>query len=113
MSLRAAVAIALLALLAFAPSALGFPPPDGDDDPKDPNKNHVHKLKPWKAKFEYRMVAGTAAKEEPHPRADLYAQLLKGQWMQIKCQVYVDSQNGTVLWNYIPRVGFVPDQRMK
>jgi lysophospholipase L1-like esterase len=33
--------------------------------------------------------------------------------MQIKCQVYVNSQNGMVLWNFIPRVGFVPDQRMK
>ena len=59
------------------------------------------------------MVADTAAKREPNPRADLAAQLLKGQWMQIKCQVSVNSQNGTVLWNFIPRVGFVPDQRMK
>jgi lysophospholipase L1-like esterase len=114
MSLRSSVALALFALAVHAPSAFGFPPPPGDDGGgNDSNKNHVRKLKPWKAKFEYRMVADTAAKEEPNPRADLFAQTLKGMWMKIRCQVYVKTQNGTVLWNHIPNVGWVPDQRMK
>ena len=108
--LGAALALALLAGSAAAsPTPPGDPPPSGGDG----TKNHVHRLKPWKAKFEYRMVRDAVAHDELNARADLQAQVVKGQWWPIDCQLYNRTQNGVVLWNHIHNVGWVADQAMK
>lgn len=114
MSLKDPVALALAALACFASPALAAPPPE--DDPggsDDPDKSHVHRLKPWKAKFRYQMMRDAVAHYELNRRSDLQAQVLKGQWWNIDCQLYNRTQNGRVLWNHIANVGWVVDAAMK
>jgi hypothetical protein len=87
-----------LALLAFAPAAFA---------------SHVHRLKPWKAQFEYRMERDAVAHYELNVRSDLQALVHKGDWWPIDCQLYNETQNGTVLWNHVKNVGWIQDQAMK
>jgi lysophospholipase L1-like esterase len=114
MSLRNPVVLALTLVAGLASAALAAPPPP--DDPGgsgDPDKNHVHRLKPWKAKFRYKMMRDAVAHYELNKRSDLQAQVLKGQWWQIDCQLYNRTQDGRTLWNHIANVGWVPDEAMR
>lgn len=108
-----ALLLTLLAALAPAARAASSPgdPPGGD--PGDGHPNHVHKLKPWKARFEYHMERTVVAHVELDARSDLQSEVQKGQWWPIDCQLYNQTENGTVLWNHIHNVGWVPDSSMK
>ena len=95
---RVAFVALQLALLAFAPAAFA---------------SHVHRLKPWKPQYEYRMVRDAVAHYELNVRSDLQALVHKGDWWPIDCQLYNETQNGTVLWNHVKNVGWIQDQAMK
>ncbi|MFL5846735.1 MAG: SGNH/GDSL hydrolase family protein [Solirubrobacteraceae bacterium] len=104
--------LALAALALGAPAAHAAVPP-GDDPTGDTDTNHVHKLKPWKAKFEYRIVRESKAYEELNARSDVSALMHKDLWFHIDCQLTTTTQNGPVLWNHVPSLGWVADHNFK
>jgi lysophospholipase L1-like esterase len=87
--------------------------PDDDPPPSDGNPNHVHKHKPWKAKFQYRMERQAKAYAELNARSDVQAVLPKDQWYSIDCQLTNTTQNGEVLWNHVPNLGWIADHNMQ
>ena len=108
------VLLALISIAVLAPAAhASIPPGDDPGGGNDSNRDHVHKLKPWKPRFEYQMERDAPAHSELNGRSDVSAQVLKGQWWQIDCQMTSVTQNGTVLWDHIPNVGWVYDQHIK
>lgn len=110
-TLRLALAVLGLAVLPPAAAANQAPPDGGGGS--DSNKNHVREVKPWKPRFEYRMVRNAPVHDELNGRADVIAQVVKGQWWRIDCQLVNRTQHGDVLWNHIPNVGWVADAAMK
>jgi lysophospholipase L1-like esterase len=112
MSMRSSSFLSLLVLAALSCAAHAYVPPDPGPGP-DGVKNHVHRLKPWRAKLQYQMERDAVAHTELNARADLQAQTLKGQWWPIDCQLYNVTQNGRVLWNHIPNVGWVSDDAIR
>jgi lysophospholipase L1-like esterase len=109
----AAVTLVLLAALAPPAGAAHSPgdPPGGD--PGDGNPHHVHRLRSWRAKFEYQMQRDAIAHDELDPHADLQALVKQGQWWPIDCQLFNRTASGVVLWNHIHNVGWVADAAMK
>ncbi|MFL5846734.1 MAG: SGNH/GDSL hydrolase family protein [Solirubrobacteraceae bacterium] len=108
--------IVLLAAFAagVAPAFAGLPP--GDDPPGDggdPSKDHVYRLKPWKARLQYRVMRTSRAYAELNSRSDVAAEVQKDQWWPIDCQLTSTTQNGQVLWDHIPNVGWVADKNLK
>src|SRR5689334_4429667 len=102
--------LALLALAAVAPVAAAGPadpPPSGD------GHVHVKSLKPWKAKYAYRIVRDAKAYTELNARSDVSAQVLKGSWFPIDCQMVHTTQKGDILWNHVANVGWVADRNFK
>jgi len=98
--------VAGLALMPAAASA-AMPPPPPDGGGGDVVK--VHKLKPWKKKFVYRVQQGFMPRVEQSRLAKKTGvALAKGSWLQIQCQRYV----GTELWDIVAG-GWVPDSVMK
>jgi hypothetical protein len=63
----AAVTFVLLAALA-PPAGASNPPGEPGGDPGDGNPHHVHRLRPWRAKFEYQMQREAIAHDEQGPR---------------------------------------------
>ncbi len=116
--MRRSLATLLLLLVtgfAFAAAAGAAIPDDDGPAPSDDgtHPNRVHKLKPWKARFEYRMSRNANVHDELNGRADTIAGVLKDQWWPIDCQLVSQTQNGPVLWNRIPGVGWVADSAMQ
>jgi lysophospholipase L1-like esterase len=113
MSMRTPVLLLLALLAALAPAASANNPTGDPPSQSDGNKNHIHRLKPWRARFEYQMERNAVAHDELNARADLQAQVQKGQWWPIDCQLYNDTQNGHVLWDHIHNVGWVSDDAIR
>ncbi len=108
LSLLAAAAI----LAAGAPARASQPPPDMPPASSDPDNTHVYKFKPWKAKFAYRVRDDAKGYVEANSRSGAAAQLIRGHWVPIDCQLKNVTQNGPVLWNHVPNVGFVADKHI-
>jgi hypothetical protein len=113
MRARLPVLVVLTIFACSAPSATAGVPA-GDDPPasSDPDNSHVHKLKPWKARFAYRVKREAKAYTELNSRSDVTVQLHKDQWFPIDCQLVSTTQNGTVLWDHIPSIGWVADKHI-
>lgn len=108
------IAVALLVLAGLAaPAFAGLPPGDDPPDGNDSNRNHVRELKPWKARFEYKVVRESRAYHELNSRSGTAATILKGMWWRIDCQMVNTTQNGQILFNHIPNVGWVADRNMR
>jgi hypothetical protein len=102
--------LVVLALIASSAPAAAAPAPD---EPADSNPNHVHRRKPWKPRFEYRMLRAANAYAEPNSRADVDAVGTKDGWYRIGCQLENTTQRGRVLWDFVVGLGWVADHHLK
>jgi hypothetical protein len=113
MSLRSSLAASVVLLAALAPPALASNSPDPPPPGPAAGQHHVHRLKPWKAKYQYRVEREVVARYELNVRSDLQALVPKGSWWPIDCQLYNRTQGGRLLFDHIHNVGWVPDQAIK
>jgi hypothetical protein len=68
------------ALAIGASSAVASVPPDNEaDGSNDPDKSHVHRHKPWKPRFAYRIKNDARAYTELNSRSDVAAEVRKDQ----------------------------------
>lgn len=110
--MRTRTLTALLIALAAVPAGANVPPPDGGGGGGQDGKK-VRELKPWKANFTYKVVRDSNIYPELNARSGVIARVIKGQWWRIDCQLQNVTQNGPVLWNHIPNVGWIADHNMK
>src|SRR5688500_10943280 len=113
MPLRPTALALLIAFLGAASAHAGVPPGDEPPGGDDGHRNHVYRLKPWKPRFEYRMIRDARVYSELNSRSDKVAEVLKGQWWQIDCQLVATTQNGQILWDHIPNVGWIADKNIR
>lgn len=107
--------VALCVLAAGAPAAFASQPPPDDTGGggADDNRNHVWEPKPWKARFEYKIIRDAKAYAELNSRSDVVGTVAKGQWHRIDCQLTTTTQNGRVTFDHLPSVGWVADQHVR